>query len=189
MDQIPAELLKNMGAIGNMWLLELFDMLWDGQDIPGDWSKDLICPVYKKGDKTECSNYRGISLMSHTFKLYERILEKRLREIVEPKLDECQSGFRSGRGTSDMIFTIKAIFEKCWEWSQNRYIAFLDLEKAFDRVPRQKIWDALNDQYYGVPEKLKRAIYNSYKNIECRVKTPNENEDWFSVKTGVRQGI
>ena len=187
-DQIPAELLKNMGETGNIWLLELFDMLWNGQDIPEDWSKDLICPVYKKGDKTECSNYRGISLMSHTFKVYERILEKRLRRYAEPKLGEWQSGFRPGRGTSDMIFTMKIIFEKSWEWKEDKYIAFLDLEKAFDRVPRQKMWDALNDEYYEIPEKLKRAIYNTYKDTKCRVKTANENEDWFEVKTGVRQG-
>ena len=188
MDQIPAELIKNMGDIGNEWLLELLLMLWDGQDIPEDWSKDLMCPVFKKGDKTVCSNYRGISLMSHTFKVYERILEKRLRGHVESKLGEWQSGFRSGRGTADMIFTLKIIFEKSWEWNEDKYIAFLDLEKAFDRVPRQKIWDAMNDDYYGVPVKLKRAIYNTYKDVKCRVKTLNENEDWFDIKTGVRQG-
>ena len=74
-DQVPAELFKNMGATGNIWLVELFDMLWDGQDIPGDWSKDLLWPVYKKGDKTECSNYRGISLMSHTFKVMKEFLK------------------------------------------------------------------------------------------------------------------
>ena len=99
-----------------------------------------------------------------------------------------ESGFRSGRGTADMIFTLKIIFEKSWEWNEDKYIAFLDLEKAFDRVPRQKIWDAMNDDYYEVPEKLKRAIYNTYKDIKCRVKTLHENEDWFDIKAGVRQG-
>ena len=59
----------------------------------------------------------------------------------------------------------------------NRYIAFIDLEKAFDRVPRMKIWDALKDPYYGIPEKLIRAIYNTYQNISSRVKTNQENED------------
>ena len=128
-DKIPAELLKNVGNDGKAWFLEVLDALWDGQNLPEDWNKDLICPIYKKGDKTECSNYRGVSLMSHAFKVYERILEKRLRAYVEPKLGEWQSGFRKGRGTSDMIFTLKMIFEKSWEWDEDKFIAFLGLEK------------------------------------------------------------
>ena len=187
-DQIPGELLKHMGNDGNMWFLELLAMLWNGQDIPDDWKKDLICPIYKRGDKTECSNYRGISLMSHAFKVYERILEKRLRVYIEPKLGEWQNGFRPGRGTSDMIFALKMIFEKCWEYNEDKYIAFLDLEKAFDRVPRQKIWHAMSDDYYEIPEKLKRAVYNTYQGTKYRVKTLSENEDWFDVRSGVRQG-
>ena len=111
--------------------------------------------------------------MSHAFKVYERILEKRLRACVEPKLGEWQSGFRKGRGTSDMIFTLKMIFEKSWEWDEDKYIAFLDLEKAFDRVPRQKIWHALNDIYYEIPGKLKRAIYNTYQNDQMQSKNTN----------------
>ena len=188
MDTIPAELLKNMGEDGVMWLLELIDMLWNGQEPPEDWRRDLICPIYKKGDKTNCNNYRGISLMSHAFKVYERILEVRLRENVEPKIGEWQNGFRPGRGTADMIFSLKMIFERSWEWDKDRCIAFIDLEKAFDRVPRQKIWDALKDPYYGIPEKLIRAIYNTYQNIRSRVKTNQENEDWFEIQSGVRQG-
>ena len=120
---IPAELLKNMGDDGVIWLLDLMDMLWNGQQPPEDWRKDLICPIYKKGDKTNCNNYRGISFMSHAFKAYERILETRLRRYVEPKLGEWQNGFRPGRGTTDMIFSLKIIFEKSWEWNEDRCIA------------------------------------------------------------------
>ena len=187
-DTIPAELLKNSGEDGVAWLLELIDMLWNGQEPPKDWRRDLICPIYKKGDKTNCNNYRGISLMSHAYKVYERILENRLREHVEPKLGEWQNGFRPGRGTTDMIFSLKMIFEKSWEWDKDQYIAFIDLEKAFDRAPREKIWEALRDPHYGIPEKLTRAIYNTYLNIRSRVKTNQENEDWFEIRSGVRQG-
>ncbi|XP_068241176.1 uncharacterized protein [Palaemon carinicauda] len=118
--------------------------------------------------------YRGISLMAHAFKVYERIFEKRLRECIEPKLGEWQSGFRQGRGTSNKIFTLKMIFDKSWEWNTTRYIAFIDLEKAFDPVLRQNIWDALRDRYYGVPEKLTRAFYNTDQNIRFR-QNPDEN--------------
>ena len=85
-DEIPAELLKNMGDAGNSWFLELCLGFWSGGEIPDDWGKDLMCPIYKKGDKTICSNYRGISLMPHPLKVYERMLEGALRECIEEKL-------------------------------------------------------------------------------------------------------
>ena len=128
------ELLKNMGEAGMSWLLDLCLGFWNTGGVPEDWGKDLICPIYKKGDKTDCSNYRGISLMSHALKVYERILEVRLRGCVE-HLGEWQCGFRPGRGTTDLIFTLKMILEKTWEWNKEKYVAFLDLEKAFDRLP------------------------------------------------------
>ena len=87
-----------------------------------------------------------------------------------------------------MVFTRNFMYEKSWEWNEDKYVAFLDLEKACNRVPRQKIWDALREPYYGVPEKLIRAIYNSYQNIRSRVKTCYENEDWFEIQSVVRQG-
>jgi hypothetical protein len=59
------------------------DRCWDEGITPGEWNKSIICPIYKKGDKTDCKNYRGIALMPHAAKVYERILEKRLREIVK----------------------------------------------------------------------------------------------------------
>ena len=185
---MPAELLKNMGDTGNSWFLELCLGFWNGGEIPDDWGKDLMCPIYKKGDKTACSNYRGISLMPHALKVYERMLEGRLRECIEEKLGEWQHGFRPDRGTIDLIFTLKMITEKTWEWNKEKYVAFIDLEKAFDRLPRMKLWDVLDDVYYNVPPKLKRAIYSTYQNTKCRVKTQGAGQDWFTVKSGVRQG-
>ena len=126
--------------------------------------------------------------MSHSLKVYERMLEVRLREIVECKFGEWQHGFRPGRGTVDLIFTMKMIIEKTWEWDEEKYVAFLDLEKAFDRLPRMKLWNVLNDEYYNIPPKLKRAIYSTYRNHRCRVKTQGNNQDWFNIKSGVRQG-
>ena len=102
-DGLPVELLKNMGEDGEEWFLELVALLWSGGEAPEDWKRDVMCPIYKKGDKTKCSNYRGICLMSHALKVYERILEERLRRHVEQLLGEQQSGFRPGRGTTNMI--------------------------------------------------------------------------------------
>ena len=73
-------------------------MPWNEQDPREDWRKEVICPIYKEGDKSKCNNYRGISLVSHAFDVYERILVKKkgLRNSIEPKLGEWQSVFPPG---------------------------------------------------------------------------------------------
>ena len=92
--------------------------------------------------------HRGISLMSHIGKLYECILEKRLRNFIEHTLSEEQAGFQSGRGTIDQISALRLCTEKCWEYGKELHVCFLDLEKAFDRIPRHKIWDTLGSTQY-----------------------------------------
>jgi hypothetical protein len=72
-------------------------------------------PIYKKGDRKLCSNYRGITLLSQTFKLYERILTNKLTKEIYTKLEEEQYAFRGGRATTDLIFTARQIIEKNWE--------------------------------------------------------------------------
>ena len=99
--------------------------------------------------------------MSHTGKVYERILEIRLRDQVEELISESQCGFRPGRGTTDQIAALRLFLDKSWEYDINQYICFLDLEKAFDRVPRQKIWNVLYSS--GVDQKLLDAIKSTYK--------------------------
>ena len=72
----------------------------------------MILPLYIKNDNKDCSNYRGITLLSTVFKIYERILERELKLITERMLMEPQSGFRKGRSTQDHIFTIKELITK-----------------------------------------------------------------------------
>ena len=77
------------------WLRDIIGAAWKQGRIADDWGKAVICPVFKnKGDRAECGNYRGISLLPHITKIYERILERRLRCLVEDRLGEWQYGFR-----------------------------------------------------------------------------------------------
>ena len=93
--------------------VDAFSISYRSESIPLDWQRGAICPLFKKGDKTSCDNYRGITLLSHTGKLYNRIIERRLQSHVEEVLLECQHDFRPNRGTVDLVFTIKMILEKC----------------------------------------------------------------------------
>ncbi len=143
-DAILVETLKAGGQPLKTLLLELMNKAWSSAIVPEEWNESIICPIYKnKGNPLDCKNYRVISLMSHAGKIYERILETKLRVQVEHLLSESQSGFRPGRGTTDQISALRLLLEKSWEYDINQYICFLDLEKAFDRVPRNKIWNVL----------------------------------------------
>ena len=187
-DEIPVEIYKALGDMGIEWLTRVFNAAWNQGITPIDWGKAIVCPIHKKGEKCMCENYRGISLLSHASKIYERILEKRLRQTVETVLGEWHHGFRPGRGTTDLTFTLKMILEKSWEWNQKKCIAFIDLEKAFDRVPREKLWNALKHQEYNIGPKLYNAVKSVYNTCKSRVKCRDMDSDWFDVNSGVRQG-
>ena len=105
----------------------------------------MIIPILKKGDRKECANYRGISLFSLPGKMYAKCLEKKCREIVESMLEDGQCGFCPGRSTTDQIFTLRQIFEKSCEYAKEVFACFVDLEKAYDRILRDKLWRELQE--------------------------------------------
>ncbi|KAK9099195.1 hypothetical protein Syun_026240 [Stephania yunnanensis] len=105
-DEIPIEVWKCLGEIGLIWLTKLYNKILKSKRMPMDWRRSTLVPIFKnKGDIQSCSNYRGIKLMSHTMKLWERIIDNRLRR--ETKISENQFGFMSGRSTMEAIFLIR----------------------------------------------------------------------------------
>ncbi len=116
----------------------------DGQDIssvmrggvvPADWTKTIIVPVYKgKGRRGECGSYRGISLLSIPRKVHGKVIIERVQQLTEDKISEEQGGFRNGRGCVDQIFSSRMAVEKILAKGKKLYAAFMDLEKAYDRV-------------------------------------------------------
>ncbi|KAI3359391.1 hypothetical protein L3Q82_002893 [Scortum barcoo] len=94
-------------------------------------------------------------------KVYARVLERRIRPIVDPRIQEEQCGFRPGRGTVDQLYTLRRVLEGLWEFAQPVHMCFVDLEKAsFDRVPRGILWGVLHE--YGVRGPLLRAVRSLY---------------------------
>ena len=86
-------------------------------------------------------------------------------------------------------FGFEMVYEKNWEFNKKKFTwLFIDLEKAFDRVLREILWNILGKEEYDVPTKLIKAIKSTYENSSCRVKTHSESSDWFRVTTGFKQG-
>ena len=103
----------------------------------------MIIPIFKKGDRKQCTNYKGISLLSLPGKVYAKCLASKCREIVQSKLKNGHCGFYSGRSTTDQIFAIKQIFEKSWEYGKDLFACLANLERAYDQVPREGFYGSM----------------------------------------------
>ena len=107
--------------------------------------------LHKKGDKTECGNYRGISLVSHAGKILLKVVSRRLSAYCEAKelLPEEQCGFRPDRSTTDMVFVVRRLQEVGRKAGVSLHMCFIDLQKAYDTVDRTLLWQVLTR--IGVP--------------------------------------
>ena len=102
--------------------------------VPDDWDNSFIISIFKgKGDALDRGNYRGLKLLDHIMKILERIVKQNIRELIT--LNDMQFGFMPGRGTTDAIFIVRQMQEKYNVKGKTLYFSFVDLEKAFDRVP------------------------------------------------------
>ena len=187
MDGIPAEVIKCGKEILIPHLHNILCKCWDEGVIPQDMKDSKIVTLYKnKGDKSDCNNYRGISLLSIVGKLFARIILRRLQRLADQVYPESQCGFRAGRSTIDMIFSVRQLQEKCREQNKPLYMAFIDLTKAFDLVSRDGLFKIL--EKIGCPPKLLLLIRGFHDNMKGRVQYEGSVSDEFEIRSGVKQG-
>nr|KAG5711141.1 hypothetical protein BaRGS_004785 [Batillaria attramentaria] len=185
-DEIPAEAIKaDTETVVNM-LHSLFSKIWEKEEVPAQWKEGIVIKLPKKGDLRDCSNYRGIMLLSVPGKVLNRILLERMREAVDPMLRDQQAGFRRNRSCADQIASLRIIVEQSLEWNSPLYINFIDYEKAFDSADREALWKLL--RHYGDPGKIISLIQCTYQDMSCRIAHAGQLSESFEVKTGVRQG-
>ena len=184
-DEIPVEAWRALGGEEVNLLWDLMIKIEEEEHIPDEWRESVLVPIYKeKGDVQECQNYRGIKLLSHTMKIWERIVDKRVRGEV--KVAEEQFGFKPGRGRTNAIFILRQMVEKYREKGRDLHMVFVDLEKAYDRIPREELWRCLREKM--VPEKYVRLIKEMYRDAKTRVRSGVGTTEGFEVKVGLHQG-
>ena len=140
----------------------------------------VITVLHKKGDKTECGNYRGISLVSHAGKVLLKVVARRLSAYCEEKglLTEEQCGFRPDRSTTNTMFVVCRLQE---------VMRKPGVQKAYDTVDRTLLWQVLTR--IGVPPQMVVVILQFHDGMKACVR-PDDGvcSDWFGVEQGLRQG-
>ena len=192
-DELPAELLKlGLSDSSHKILIAFHDIIgavWMTGEAPQEWKDVTINVLHKKMDQTECSSYRGLSLVARAAKVLLKIVANRLGDFCEEAgiLPEEQCGFRPQRSTTDVMFVVHRLQELGRTSNTSLEICFLDLAKAYDSVDRVLLWEVLGR--FGVPPRMIKVIRIFHDGLRPRVQLDDGDfSAWFDVCQGLRQG-
>ena len=191
-NELPAKLLLlGLPDSSHEILLSFHGIIVDGWmtvEVPQEWKYASIKVLYKKKDRTECSNYRGLSLVAHAGKVLLKIVANRLGTFCEEAeiLPEEQSSFRPERSTADITFVVRRLQELGWTSNTSPEICFIDLAKAYDSVDRVLLWKVL--ARFGVPARMIKVIRMFHDGMRARLQSDDGDfSAWFIVCQGLRQ--
>jgi hypothetical protein len=122
-DQILTELIQAGGEILLSANHKLINSVWNKEELPDQWKVSIIVPIHKKGDKTDCNNYRGISLLLTSYIILSNILLSRLGTYIDEIIGDHQCGFRRNKSTTDQIFCIRQILKRNGS-TKRQYISY-----------------------------------------------------------------
>lgn len=185
-DNITAELLKYGGEQLHLQIYQLIKQIWSQNKMPEEWNTGIIIPIYKKGNKEECENYRAITLLNYVYKILSNQINHKLKVNAEKIIGDYQNGFRPGRSTLNAIHTIEQIIQKTREHNREMHIIFIDFKSAFDTVKRRKMLEEL--EILGIPKKLRDLLEMCLTNTKAKVRFQGTTTESFSVNNGVKQG-
>lgn len=196
-DGMPAEWLK--AALGTddfmspkssagKVLFRLLTYMWEQSVIPKGWRAAVIIPLAKKGDLSDCDNYRGISLISVVVKLLTKVVVERVYTELESRnfFSKAQAGFRSREEAMAQVVALRELVDRRRGVGKATYVAFIDIRKAYDTVPIEALLRKL--ELAGVTGKALSFLRSLYLTSTARVRVGNTLSDEFTVRRGVRQG-
>ena len=189
-DEISPDLIKLAKPQIVNYLHKLFQKIYDTGKYPKEWAKSIIIPIHKKGSKLILDNYRGISLLSVTSKVFTSIINNRLYTWMEENMKICeeQAGFRRHFSTIDHIFTLYSMVNNRLHGQKRGklYVAFIDFKKAFDTVDRKVLWESMKEE--GISSKMINMIKGIYNTVIATVRYGNNISDDINCPVGVKQG-
>ena len=188
LDGIPVELLRCGGDNIATAVYTFILGVWHGDPVLQDWVDAIMLPLYKgKGSKSNCGNYRGISLLEAVVKGFSKVLSNRLIQwICFNVIPESQCDFRTGRGTMGMIFSARQLMEKCIEQGVPLYQVYVDLTKVFDTVNRSALWIILGK--LGCPFQFVEMLKQLHHDMKARVNVNGSLSESIPVDNSVKQG-
>ena len=131
--EVNMDMIMVSGKFGVI-IKKLCQRILDGEDWPEKWKTSVIVSIFKgKGDVMDCRAYKKVKLLEHAMTTVERVLENRIRRLVA--IDDMQFGFMPGKGTTHALFILQRIREEFRGEEKRLCMCFVDLKKAFDRVP------------------------------------------------------
>ncbi|KAL4153259.1 hypothetical protein QTP88_001103 [Uroleucon formosanum] len=172
------ELIREVG--------KLIRDVWHKEEIPKEWQLAIICPIYKKGDRSRYQNYRGISLLNTMYKALSGLILNRIKPYIKDIIGDYQCGFMSGKSTIDHNFIVKQLVKEHYEFDNDLHLLFIDYKQAYDSINREVLWDTLIT--FGIPAKIVKMIKLCMNKTRCKVRFDQHISDEFEVKTGLRQG-
>ncbi|KAG7299565.1 hypothetical protein JYU34_016540 [Plutella xylostella] len=187
MDNISVEQLQHLGPVAVSWLLQLFNCCLESAQVPSLWRKSKVIALPKPGKTTDNpKHFRPISLLCHTYKLFERLLLTRLTGIVDPKLITEQAGFRPAKSCCSQTLKLTQHIEDGFELGKVTGAVFVDLSAAYDTVNlRRLLWKV---ETMTGDHRFVMVLRELLHNRRFQVNLLTERSRWRAQKNGLPQG-
>ena len=187
-DEIVYEMLKHLPMSAIHIISNLFNKCLKLSHIPNNWNQSTLFPIFKKGNPKMLSNYRPICLLPALYKVFSKILTKRLSNFVENNnlLHGEQSGFRPGHETFSNIHSLLRIIEHAKSKNRELHFLYIDITKAYDSVEHWAIEQAL--EAHNIHPTFIKLVKNILINNSACMITGHGPTDNFPIKSGVKQG-
>lgn len=186
-DEIPMEMIKELDDTNLIKLYELICDWWNNENMPKEETRARVVSIFKKGDTSDIGNYRPISLLNSTYKIFTAILVDRILDKLDKHLQRTQFGFRKNKSTANAIYLIRRLIDNAERANkQELHMLLLDWEKAFDKLTHNALFIAMEKM--NIDQKLINLVKMVYQNPEFMVETDRKQSTWKQQKAGIRQG-